>query len=72
MKSLGKRMKEKKIDGNYKGAGLKTGGFIIFGNDGKPKYAYAEVTGYELDVDDFLAAVQAVRNEQMTPATSEL
>jgi hypothetical protein len=65
-------MKDKKIDGNLKGEGLTTGGIIIFGNDGQARYAYPEVTGYELEIGDILAAVQAVRSEVMTLATNEL
>jgi hypothetical protein len=67
---MGKRLKDKKLEGNMKGEGLKTGGIIIFGTDGKPKYMYPEVTGSPLEVDDLLAAVQAVR--EMEPSTIEL
>jgi hypothetical protein len=72
MKKVSKRLKEKNISGNYKGEGLKTGGIIIFGKDGKPRYAYPEVTGYALQVEEFLAAVQAVQNEQMSSISPEL
>mmetsp|Transcript_7075 Transcript_7075/g.13089 ORF Transcript_7075/g.13089 Transcript_7075/m.13089 type:complete len:97 (+) Transcript_7075:338-628(+) len=67
--SLSQRVKGKKLEGNYKGEGLKTGGVIIFGKDGSAKYAYPEFFGYELDMDDFLAAVEAVRNEEITPVS---
>ena len=61
-------MTKKNIQGNYKGEGLKTGGIIIFGADGKPKFAYKEKTGFELDMDDLFAAAQAVRDGVTTPA----
>lgn len=62
MKGMGKRMKSKNLTGNYVGEGLKTGGIIVFGSDGEPKYAYAEITGSALEVDDLVAAIQDVRN----------
>ncbi|KAL3916706.1 MAG: hypothetical protein SGARI_007899, partial [Bacillariaceae sp.] len=71
MKGVGARMKSKKIEGNYKGEGLKTGGIIIFGADGAPKYAYPEKTGYELNMEEFLAAVQAVRDGEKSSPASE-
>ena len=55
------RMTSKKLKGNLIGEGLKTGGIIIFGKDGQPKYAYPEITGQELNVKDLLCAIQSVR-----------
>jgi hypothetical protein len=72
MRAMNKRLAKKKISGNLKGEGLKTGGIIIFGADGTAKYAYKEVTGYELDMNDVYAAVQAVRDETTTTASKEL
>jgi hypothetical protein len=60
MKAIGKRLKAKNIEGNMKGEGLKTGGIIVFGNDGEPKYAYPENTGSPLDTDDIMAALKDV------------
>lgn len=57
------RLKEKNIQGNLAGEGIKQGGVIIFDKEGIPKYAYYEKTGQELPLYDILAAVQAVRNE---------
>jgi hypothetical protein len=71
MKKLGKRMEEKKIEGNMKGEGLTTGGFLIFGSDGDPKYMYKEETGVPLDEEIFFEAVKAVRGEQSSPALAE-
>lgn len=62
MKAMGNRLKEKNIEGNMKGEGLVQGGVIIFGKDGKARYAYEEETGTELPVDDILAAVKAVKS----------
>jgi hypothetical protein len=60
MKEIGKRLKRKNLAGNYKGEGMKTGGIIVFGTDGKPKYAYPENTGKPLNTDDMMAALRAV------------
>ena len=63
VKDLSRRLKEKGIQGNYAGEGVKTGGVIIFGRDGEPKYMYKEETGNELVIDDIMAALKAVREE---------
>jgi len=60
LKEVGKRMKEKNIEGNMIGEGMKTGGIIVFGKDGEPKYAYPEITGSPLETDDILAALRDV------------
>jgi hypothetical protein len=52
------------LEGNLIGEGLLLGGVILFGNDGKPKYAYREETGMELPVDDIAAVARALRVEQ--------
>ena len=65
LRSIGKRLKEKGLDGNYVGEGLKTGGIIIFGADGSPKYMMAEETGTPLDEEAILAAVDAVREKSL-------
>lgn len=59
-----KRVGDKKLDGNLKGEGLLKGGVIIFGKDGKQKYAYAEETFEEFPSADVLAAIQALKAEQ--------
>jgi len=61
VKSMSKRHKEKGLEGNMKGEGLVQGGVIVFGKDGKAKYAYEEDTGSEIPLDDILAAVKQVR-----------
>ena len=62
--SMNSRVKEKKIEGNMTGEGMKQGGVIIFGKDGTPKYCYYEKTGNDLPLDDILAAIHAVKNEK--------
>ena len=69
---VGKRLKDKNIDGNLKGEGLTTGGFLIFGSDGTPKYMYKEETGVPLDEDMFVDAVKAVREGQMSSQRDDL
>ena len=61
IQKMNERMTSKKLKGNLIGEGLKTGGIIIFGKDGQPKYAYPEITGQELNVKDLLSAIQSVR-----------
>lgn len=58
-----KRMKKKNISGNMTGEGLIQGGIIIFDKDGKAKYAYREETGFEVPINDILAAVKMVKAE---------
>jgi hypothetical protein len=60
-KELGKRVKAKGIEGNMVGEGLRTGGLIIFGNDGEAKYMYTENIGEPLEMDDIVAALNAIR-----------
>ena len=62
-RGTGKRLKSKNLEGNYKGEGLKTGGIIVFGKDGEPKYAYPEITGSPLETGDILAALKEVSSE---------
>jgi hypothetical protein len=61
MQKMNERMTSKNLKGNLIGEGLKTGGIIIFGLDGQPKYAYPEITGQELNVNDLLIAIKSVR-----------
>lgn len=58
-----KRLKEKEISGNMVGEGLVQGGIIIFDKTGKARYAYREETGFEVPVDDIVAAVKMVKSE---------
>jgi len=57
------RLKVKNIEGNMKGEGALKGGIIIFDKNGKARYAYEEETGYEIPVDDILAAINKVKEE---------
>lgn len=59
-KEMNARLKEKNLEGNLTGEGLVQGGIIIFGKDGKAKYAYEEETGKEVPMDDIVAALKAV------------
>lgn len=71
MKQVGNRLKEKKIEGNMKGEGMTTGGFLIFGSGGDPKYMYKEDTGNPIDEELLIAAVRSVREGQTSPAPLE-
>lgn len=62
-RSLTKRWKSKKIDGNMVGEGIVKGGVIIFDKKGKPKYSYQEITGNQMPVDDIAAAVKSIKEE---------
>lgn len=59
-----KRMKEKGIDGNLVGEGLKQGGVVVFDKNGKQQYIYQEKTGNDIPVNDIVAAVKAVREQE--------
>ena len=61
IKAVVKRLKKKKMKGNLKGDGTKTGGIIIFGSDGEPKYAYPEIVGSAIETDDIVAALKEIR-----------
>ncbi|KAL7535885.1 hypothetical protein ACHAXR_007781 [Thalassiosira sp. AJA248-18] len=63
MRDIGKRLKAKGITGNYKGEGVIQGGIIIFDKNGVARYAYREETGYEVPIEDIIAAVKAVKAE---------
>jgi hypothetical protein len=72
MKKLGKRMEEKKIVGNMKGEGVTTGGFLIFGSDGDPKYMFKEEPGVPMEEAVFVEAAKVVREGQSSPAKADL
>lgn len=64
-KATKKRWADGKITGeNLKGEGLKQGGVIVFDKDGKQRYAYEEITGKVVPVEDILAAVNAMKEEK--------
>ena len=67
MKELGARMKAKNLEGNMVGEGMTTGGIIIFGPDAKPVYSYPEVTGSPIEMDDLVAALEAVKSTVPVP-----
>ena len=60
---MNSRLKEKSIEGNLVGEGMIQGGILVFDKEGKIQYAYEEAIGDELDVDDIVAAIKAVRGE---------
>ena len=62
-RSMNSRLKEKSIEGNLVGEGMIQGGILVFDKEGKIQYAYEEAIGDELDVDDIVAAIKAVRGE---------
>ena len=46
-----------------KGEGILKGGIIIFDKNGKARYAYREETGFEVPIDDIVAAVNVIKEE---------
>jgi hypothetical protein len=66
IRAMNKRMKEKNLEGNFVGEGIVTGGLIIFGADGAPKYISPEATGTPLDEEALLAALNSVREMSST------
>ena len=63
-KKMTARLSEKGLEGNLKGEGMVQGGIIIFGNDGKAKFAYEEETGSPLPIDDIVNAIEAVKSRK--------
>ena len=61
---MNQRLEEKKLDGNMSGEGMIQGGLIIFDKDGNVRYAYEEIIGDELDIDDIVAALQEVSKSE--------
>ena len=56
--TMSKRIGEKKLDGNFAGEGMIQGGLIVFDKEGNARYAYEEIIGDELNIDDIIAALQ--------------
>lgn len=54
---LGKRLKEKNVDGNYKGEGLTLGGIIVYSKKKGVVYEYKELTGSEIPKEEIMAAI---------------
>jgi len=63
-REMSKRLNEKNLDGNMTGEGMIQGGLIIFDKEGKVRYAYEEIIGDELEIDDIIAALQDVVNNE--------
>jgi hypothetical protein len=70
IRAMNKRLKEKKVEGNFVGEGKVTGGLIIFGADGAPKYMAPEATGSPLDEEALLTALDMVREISSTKEES--
>merc|ERR1711965_43917 len=64
MRQHNKRFKEKDIEGNMIGEGLKQGGLVVFDKNGKQQYIYKEITGDDIPVDDIEAALKAVKAQK--------
>jgi len=62
-KEMLKRLSDKNISGNLVGEGLIQGGIIIFDRNGKARYAYREETGFEVPINDIIAAVRTVKSK---------
>eukprot|EP00985_Skeletonema_marinoi_P008152 scaffold3626_cov120-Skeletonema_marinoi.AAC.4 len=59
-----KRLNGKSLDGNMTGEGMIQGGIVIFDNQGNARYAYEEIIGDELVIDDIVAALEDVANDE--------
>eukprot|EP00980_Cylindrotheca_fusiformis_P010591 scaffold2353_cov134-Cylindrotheca_fusiformis.AAC.14 len=66
--AIKKRLDEKNVKGNTVGEGIVTGGLIIFGADGAPKYIAPEATGSPLDEEALLTALDSVRKMNQSPS----
>mmetsp|Transcript_23868 Transcript_23868/g.34097 ORF Transcript_23868/g.34097 Transcript_23868/m.34097 type:complete len:137 (-) Transcript_23868:1558-1968(-) len=62
-KNMTNRLSGKGLDGNLTGEGMIQGGLIVFDKEGKARYAYEEIIGDELVIDDIVAALKDVAND---------
>lgn len=63
-KEMTNRLNGKSLDGNMVGEGMIQGGIVIFDNQGNARYAYEEIIGDELVIDDIVAALEDVANDE--------
>lgn len=61
-RKMGRRLKEKGLEGNMVGEGLVQGGIIIFDTDRNARFAYEEETGKELNIEDIVASLKALES----------
>lgn len=72
-KEMGKRLKDKQIEGNLIGEGMIMGGVLVFDARGELKYAYEEDIGEPFELADIRAAVTAVvLKNNKEPSNEEL
>ena len=70
MKKVSQRLKEKGIEGNMVGEGLKKGGVFILNSRGEIQAALEEATGTPVNVEELQAALDAVREGSLTKVTT--
>mmetsp|Transcript_17264 Transcript_17264/g.28243 ORF Transcript_17264/g.28243 Transcript_17264/m.28243 type:complete len:137 (-) Transcript_17264:150-560(-) len=63
-KEMTQRLNGKGLDGNMTGEGMIQGGLIIFDKEGNARYAYEEIIGDELEIDDIVAALEDVVKDE--------
>ena len=64
IKEMGKRQKEKGIEGNFAGEGNIQGGVLILNPSGQVAYVYKEKTGYLVPKEEILSAMDRVLEEK--------
>lgn len=62
-KEMTNRLNGKGLDGNMTGEGMIQGGLIIFDKEGNARYAYEEIIGDELIIDDIVAALEDIAKD---------
>jgi hypothetical protein len=61
LKSIGTRIKEKGLEGNFRGEGLVLGGIVVIDTaKSVVKFTYCEETGKEIPRDEIAAAVRGI------------
>mmetsp|Transcript_1550 Transcript_1550/g.3844 ORF Transcript_1550/g.3844 Transcript_1550/m.3844 type:complete len:132 (-) Transcript_1550:297-692(-) len=73
LKAMSQRTTDKNIEGNMVGAGLITGGLILYSSSGEPLHVYNEETGTPFDLDELRTILESAKSSSLSsPPVEEL